>query len=175
MIPLFNTHGPDFLIKVRDAHPSDAKEITRVTNAAYVAEHFCLQGDRTDEADVHARMASGRFLVIEDPSDPTRLCGSVFLSMADGRGYLGTLSVDPKSQGKGIAKVLVAAVEERCRQGGCSFLDITVVNLRKELFPFYAKLGFNPSAILPFPRPAKMLQPLHLIQMTKPLRAIEDL
>lgn len=146
-----------------------------MTNEAYVVEHFCLQGDRTDDADVRARMETGRFLVIEDATDQSILRGSVFMSMADGRGYLGTLSVDPKFQGKGIAKALVTAVEDQCREAGCNFLDITVVNLRKELFPFYMKLGFTASAVLPFPRPVKVLQPLHLVQMTKPLGAAEDL
>ena len=160
---------------VRAAGPSDVAEIVRVTNAAYVVEQFCLQGERTDAADVRQRMDGGQFLVIGDPAAPSTLRGSVYVSMQDGRGYLGTLAVDPQCQGLGLAKALVAAVAERCRLAGCAFLDITVVNLRKELFPFYARFGFFPSAVLPFPRRGKVLQPLHLVQMTKPLRAAEEL
>lgn len=160
---------------IRTASPSDAAEIVRVTNRAYVAEHFCLKGDRTDAVDVSSRMASGRFLVIDDPQREGALRGLVYLSVAEDRGYLGTLSVDPDFQGMGLAKALITEVEHQCRLAGCRFLDITVVNLRKELFPFYAKLGFYASAVLPFPRPEKMLQPMHLVQMTKPLRAAEHL
>jgi len=158
---------------VRNAQPSDSAEIVRVTNRAYAVERFCLEGERTDEADVSSRMAGGRFLVVETPEGPGTLAGAVYLSIAEGRGYMGTLAVDPGFQGKGVAKALVLAVEDRCVLEGCQFLDITVVNLRKELFPFYTRMGFAATAVLPFPRPARILQPLHLVQMTKPLRATE--
>lgn len=169
------TRAPQFAFEPRIARPSDIPEIVRVTNCAYVVEHFCLQGDRTDAEDVRARMATGQFLVVEDPADRSILRGVVLLSIQDGRGYLGTLSVDPPFQGKGLARVLVAAVEAECRSAGCDFLDLTVINLRRELFPFYGRLGFSPTAVLPFPRPAKVLQPLHLVQMTKALRPAEEL
>ena len=160
---------------IRIAGASDVDEMVRVTNRAYVVEHFCLQGDRTDAADVTSRMRMGRFLIIDDPQREGALRALVFLSIEADRGYLGTLSVDPAHQGSGLAKALVHAVEEHCRLEGCRFLDISVVNLRRELFPFYTKLGFAPVAILPFPRPEKALEPLHLIQMTKALCAVEDL
>jgi GNAT superfamily N-acetyltransferase len=160
---------------IRVASGSDLDEIVRITNRAYEVEHFCLKGDRTDVADVASRQRVGRFLVMDDPQRKDSLCALVFLSIEADRGYLGTLSVDPSCQGTGLARALVAAVEDLCRAEGCRFLDISVVNLRRELFPFYAKLGFAPMAILPFPRPEKILQPLHLVQMTKALHAVEDL
>jgi GNAT superfamily N-acetyltransferase len=168
-----DTHSTGPTIRV--ALASDVDEIVRVTNLAYEVERFCLQGDRTDAADVVSQMRLGRFLVIDGTQRLRTLRASVFLSIEADRGYLGTLSVDPSCQGAGFARALVAAVEDHCRAEGCLFLDISVVNLRKELFPFYAKLGFAPMAILPFPRPEKVLRPLHLVQMTKPLFTIEDL
>jgi ribosomal protein S18 acetylase RimI-like enzyme len=155
------------MASIRPAWPDDLPEIVRVTNLAYEVEAFCLRGARTDEADVEARMGEGLFLVCEEA--PGRLLGSVFLSMAEGRGYLGTLAVDPACQGQGLAQRLVAAVEAECRAAGCRHLDLSVVNLRRELFPFYAKLGFLPTARLPFPRQEKVITPLHLVQMTKAL------
>ncbi|GLH71996.1 hypothetical protein GETHLI_04980 [Geothrix limicola] len=159
----------------RVAGPSDIDEIVRVTNRAYVAEQFCLKGDRTDAADVSTRMREGRFLVIDDPAQKGKLWGLVYAAVSGNRGYLGTLSVDPAFQGQGLSKALVSAVEDHCRRAECLFLDITVVHLRKDLFPFYTKLGFAPMDVLPFPRPEKMLQPLHLVQMTKPLHPLEAL
>lgn len=166
---------PDALPPIRTASAVDVAEIVRVTNQAYVVEHFCLRGDRTDTPDVASRMRLGRFLVIDVPGQIGTLSALVYLSIEADRGYLGTLSVDPAFQRQGLAKALVLAVEERCRQEGCRFLDISVVNLRKDLFPFYLRLGFTPVAILPFPRPEKALRPLHLVQMTKALLAPEDL
>jgi GNAT superfamily N-acetyltransferase len=154
---------------IRLASLADIPEIVRVTNMAYVVERFCIQGNRTDAMDVQSHMKGGRFLVIEDPSRAGTLVGSVYLAITAERGYLGILAVDPGHQGTGLAKALVTAVEALCREAGCSVLDIAVVNLRQELFPFYEKLGFVPTGTLPFPQPDKVLRPLHLIQMTKTL------
>lgn len=160
--------------EIRVADASDIGAIVRVTNRAYEVEQFCLRGARTDEADVLALMQGGQFLVIEDAAGQIPLRGSVYLSITGNRGYLGILSVDPSCQGAGLARALVTAVEERCRRAGCEFLDLSVVNLRQELFPFYARLGFTETGTQPFPRPEKILRPLHLVQMTKPLSAGRD-
>lgn len=160
--------------RIREAGPADIPEIVRVTNQAYVVEQFCIQGQRTDADDVQARMESGRFLVVEDEAGRSTLCGSVYLAITDERGYLGTLAVDPIHLGTGLAKALVVAVEVRCRLAGCTQLDLSVVNLREELFPFYARLGFVPTATLPFPQPDKALRPLHLVQMSKTLHPTQE-
>lgn len=153
----------------REGRPSDIPEIVRVTNLAYAVEAFCIKGLRTDQGDVTDRMATGTFLVVEEPRHPSRLVGLVYLSLSPDRGYLGTLAVDPDWQGSGLSRLLVDAVEARCRQACVRFLDLTVVNLRKELFPFYRKLGFAPTGVIPFPLPSKLILPCHLVQMTKAL------
>ena len=153
----------------REGQPSDIPEIVRVTNLAYAVEAFCIKGQRTDQGDVADRMATGTFLVVEDRRNPGRILGLVYLSLSPDRGYLGTLAVDPELQGSGLSRILVAAVEDRCRQECVRFLDLTVVNLRKELFPFYRKLGFAPTGVIPFPLPSKLILPCHLVQMTKAL------
>ena len=68
----------------------------------------------------------------------------------------------------------MVAVEAHCREAGCTHLDLSVVNLRRELFPYYAKLGFLPTAVLPFPREEKVITPLHLVQMSKALWPREE-
>jgi len=42
--------------------------------------------------------------------------------------------------------------------------------VRENLFGYYEKLGFTPYGVVPFPVPEKARMPLHLVQMTKPLR-----
>ena len=166
MTPQIN---PATISRMRIADIGDSNAIVVVTNRAFVCEQFCVTGDRTDAADIRDRFATGIFFVLDDPSDRSRLQGSVFCSVEDSRGYLGLLSVDPDAQGQGHSRILVAAVEQHCRQLGCNFLDITVVNARNDLFPFYAKLGFAAFDVLPFPVPERALQPLQLVKMTKPL------
>ena len=83
--------------------------------------------------------------------------------------------MNPAFQGQGLSRLLMAEGEDRCRAAGCKFLDLTVVNLRLDLFPFYAKMGYAPSGTLPFPRPTKIRQACHLIEFTKPLRPTAEL
>ena len=154
---------------IRNAGIEDLNAIVIVTNRAFVSEAFCVTGDRTDATDIRHRFVTGSFFVIDDPADRTRLLGSVFCSVENSRGYLGLLSVDPDAQGQGLSRTLVAAVEQHCRHRGCNFLDITVVNARDDLFPFYAKLDFAAFDVLPFPVPERARQPLHLVKMTKRL------
>lgn len=153
----------------RPATAADIAEIVRVTNLAYLKEAFCIRGDRTDFADIAQRREAGTFLVIDDPADPTRLVGSVYTQALGPRGYLGMLAVAPDMQGRGISRILVAAAEHFCRSAGCSFLDLTVVNVRTELFTFYARLGFAAVDVAAYPLPDRMIQPIHLVRMTKAL------
>jgi GNAT superfamily N-acetyltransferase len=152
---------------MREATALDIPEIVRITNHAYVVEAFCLQGDRTDPAGVAELMESGRFLVL--PGEEGRLKGSVFLKPEGERWYLGLLAVAPECQKQGIGGAVMKAAEAYCRERGGRFLDLTVVNLRKELFAFYGRLGFHPYDVKPFPRPSKMIVPIHLVAMTKAL------
>lgn len=157
---------------IRTASSADLHAIVRVINVAFLSEAFCVAGDRTDADDIRARFATGIFFVIDDPSERTRLLGSVFCSVEHSRGYLGLLSVDPDARGQGLSRLLLATVEQHCREAGCNFLDITVVNAREDLFPFYARLGFAGYGVLPFPVPERARQPLQLVKMTKPLVAL---
>ena len=156
---------------VRPATIEDLDAIVTITNRAFLCEQFCVTGDRTDAADIGQLFAIGKFFVVDDPANPHRLLGSVFGSIENSRGYLGLLSVDPDAQAQGHARLLVAAVEQYCRAAGCNFLDITVVNMRDELFPFYAKLGFSAFDLVPFPVPERARMPLQLVKMTKALLA----
>ena len=156
---------------VRTASIADLNAIVQVINLAFLSEAFCVTGDRTDADDIRPRFAAGIFFVIDNPADPARLHGAVFCSVANSRGYLGLLSVHPDAQDQGHARTLVTAVEQHCREAGCNFLDITVVNVRENLFPFYARLGFAAFDVLPFPVPERARQPLQLVKMTKPLVA----
>ncbi len=160
---------------IRTANIADLHAIVHVINVAFLSEAFCVTGDRTDADDIRARFATGIFFVIDDPSDRTHLLGSVFCSVEHSRGYLGLLSVDPAARGEGLSRLLLTTVEQHCREAGCNFLDITVVNAREDLFPFYGKLGFAGCDVLPFPVPERALQPLQLVKMTKPLVALTQM
>ena len=160
----------------RPATADDAPAIVRVVNRAYRVEDFFVTGDRTTGDDVRARMATpgGCFLVVDDDAagaDPGALAAAVYVKLRGTRGYLGMLAVDPERQRRGLGRALVAAAEARCRAAGCRFLDIDVVNVRRELPAFYASLGFAPYDLAPFPEPARLRREAWVVLMTKPLIA----
>jgi GNAT superfamily N-acetyltransferase len=144
--------------------------LTRLINTAYRVEAFFIHGDRTHEQEVQRWIESPGcgFLLLETP-DPPGIIGAVYVETRPIGGYFGLLSVDPDAQGKGFGRLLVEAAESHCKAAGCSELEITVVNLRTELPPFYAKFGFQDAGTIPFPAPHKLTQPVHLVVMRKSL------
>jgi GNAT superfamily N-acetyltransferase len=79
------------------------------------------------------------------------------------------LSIDPEHQGRGLARLLIDAVESRSRAAGCPRMKIHIVNLREELPPFYRRLGYVETGTLPFPILEETTRPCHFIVMTKAL------
>jgi hypothetical protein len=63
----------------------------------------------------------------------------------------------------------MAAAENRCRENGCRYVDLNIVNLREELPGFYRSLGYSETGTAPFPSDVTTKQPCHFIQMSKPL------
>lgn len=156
----------------RHATGEDIPELVRIINSAYRVEDFFVDGDRTNEADIAAQMAEPnvRFLVVDAP-DSGALAAAVVVDVHADRGHFAMLSVDPPFQGRGLARILLSAVEDHCRAAGCDALDIEVVNLREELPAFYAAMGFEPVDTAPFPARAKLRRDAHLVLMTKRLNA----
>jgi GNAT superfamily N-acetyltransferase len=152
------------------ARPADVPALVRLINAAYRVEDFFINGDRTNERDVRARLAmpGAAFLVIDGPAAGD-LAGAVYVEIRGTRGYFGLLSVDPGRQKQGLGRALVEAAEAHCRGAGCRDMDIDVVNLRQELPAFYSGLGYIAAGTTPFPDRAKLTREAHLVVMTKPL------
>jgi ribosomal protein S18 acetylase RimI-like enzyme len=146
----------------------------RVVNLAYRVEDFFIDGTRTDEVDITARISSeGACFIVIDSPDRESLLAAVWVEVHDGRGHFALLSVDPAQQGKGLGRILVDAVEKHCLSAGCRHLDLEVVDLRLELPAFYSRLGFVTAGTAPFPDTSKLRRDAHLILMTKQLAATE--
>jgi len=156
-------------MKIRVAESRDAAAAAKLISLAYRVEDFFKIGDRTDEADVLARMKKAAFLLLED--DEGALAGCVYVAIREDTGYFGMLSIDPARQGQGLGSNLIAAAENYCRERGCQTMELEVVNLRTELPPFYARFGYAPSGTRPFPDTEFAILPCHFIVMTKPLQA----
>jgi GNAT superfamily N-acetyltransferase len=93
------------------------------------------------------------------------LQASFYAEQRGERGYLGLLSVAPQRQRSGIGARLITAAEEHCRSAGCRFMDLTFVNVRKELPRYYHRLGYVKNGT--FPADQNVNIPVHLIRMSK--------
>lgn len=142
-------------MRIQYACDYDLTAISRIVNAAFEVETF-LEGPRTHEEALRMMMEKGRFIIAKDPAD--RVVASVYTELRGERGYFGMLAVDPSQQGIGMGKVLVQAAEDHCRAHGCRHIDIDVLTLRPELFPFYRKLGYMEVRTAEF-HPSRPLKP----------------
>src|SRR6266496_5573929 len=163
-----STNARGSAISVRIAGREDTARITTIINSAFLeAEGFFVETNRIDLKNVHDFLETGNFLLAE--SDGT-VHGCVYVEPRDDRAYLGLLAVDPALQHSGLGSVLMNAAEEYCRGLGASFMDIKIVNLRRELPAFYQKRGYVKTGTSPFPQDVQTKLPCHFVEMSKPLR-----
>jgi GNAT superfamily N-acetyltransferase len=153
---------------IRFAEEPDLPNLMALINQAFLVETFFIQGNRLSPEDTQAYFQKGRYLLAEENNS---LAGVIYVELRGDRAYFGLLSVDPTRQKSGLGRRLIAAAEEFAREMGARHMDITVVNLRTELPPFYRKLGYTEDGTEPV-RPdmiPRLLQPCHFLRMTKPL------
>jgi predicted N-acetyltransferase YhbS len=172
MCSLTRRSSSDSNASIRVATAADVASIISVTNAAFAVEAF-LEGTRTDERRLTAMLQQGSMLVAEDY--PGHIVASVYVQVRaevrGTRGYFGMLAVDPQQQGRNLGRAIVHAAEDYCRKQGCEAMDITVLNQRPELLPFYEKLGYTATGTEEFhpSQPVKAGIECHCIVMTKML------
>lgn len=160
---------PPHNVSIRRATRTDLPAIVSLVNEAFRVESFFLDGDRTNLPDVTQRFDLGEYLLAESPEG--QLLGCVYFEKRNDRAYFGMLSVEPVLKGTGLGRLLIETVEDHARKHGCIGMDITVVNLRTELPPYYRRFGYEISGELPPPEPmrARSKVPCHLVKMSKSL------
>ena len=136
-------------------------------NAAFrKAEGYIIDRDRVDLEVVDSLLAKGEFLVAEEES---ALAGCVYLEFRAERAYLGLLSVDPARQKAGIGSMLMREAELRCAKVGCRFMDLRIIDLRRDNHAFYKRRGYVETGTEPFPSDLDTKLPCHFVNMSKPL------
>jgi predicted N-acetyltransferase YhbS len=112
---------------------------------------IAILGHRADAADLPARIAGveaapGLVLVAVDQGEVLGMVSVqrlVLIHRTTPVAFLSTLSVQEKSRRSGIARALVAAVEEQARGWGCETVELTSRNDRQEAHRFWEALGFE--------------------------------
>ena len=150
---------------LRQASAADTDTLVTLINRAYEVEKFFVDGDRISPTQVTDLLSRGIFLMAEDDGAPA---ACVYVEIQGERGYFGLLAVDPGRQGHGWGRTMVDAAEQHARAAGCTVMDISVVNLRTELPPFYHRLGYAQTGTAPF-TDQRATQPCHFVLMSKPI------
>jgi GNAT superfamily N-acetyltransferase len=162
-------------LQARVAEIRDAEAIVSVINAAFrQAESFLIDRDRIDLETVRELLRTGIFLVEDKAANNTAddldaLCGCVYVELRGERSYLGLLSVDPQHQKSGLGSKLMDAAEDYSAKAGSRFMDLQIVNLRKELPDFYHRRGYIETGTAPFPPDLNPKLACHFVKMSKPL------
>lgn len=156
-------------VSIRLATRADIPSVVSLVNRAFEVELFFLNGDRTNTDNVTEMMVKGEYLLAESPEG--HIVGCVYFEKRGERAYFGMLSVEPALKGVGLGRLLIETVENHARKHGCVAMDITVVNLRTELPPYYRRFGYEISGELPPPElmVARSKVPCHLVRMSKSL------
>jgi ribosomal protein S18 acetylase RimI-like enzyme len=136
---------------ITPASIKDSRALNILVNSAYrgdesrkgwTTEADLLDGTRINEAALQEliQKPDTTFLKYEESGV---LLGCVELRIEGSKLYLGTLSVNPTNQNKGIGKKLLQAGEEYARQVGCSAIKMTVIDGRQTLIDWYVRHGYS--------------------------------
>ena len=154
-------------LHIRVAKPEEAERLVPLINAAFVkAEGYIIDRDRVDLELIQSLLAKGEFLIAEDGA---ALAGCVYLERRGDRAYLGLLSVAPERQKSGIGSMLMREAEQRCAKAGCRFMDLRIIDLRKDNHAFYKRRGYVETGTEPFRPDLETKLPCHFVNMSKPL------
>jgi GNAT superfamily N-acetyltransferase len=160
-----SSSGTDAL-HIRPAVLADAESLATLINSAFRVEQPFIDGERINPEGVRAYMQKGKFLLAEDAAG---LTGCVYVELRGDRGYLGLLGVEPRRQGTGLGRKLMAAAEDFFRQACCVAVDLRVVSARAPLPSFYRHLGYLETGTAPFAPDVPAKVPCQYILMSKTL------
>ena len=154
-------------MQIRVVRSAEAHRLVPLINSAFQrVESFIIDRARVDLGLVQSLFTKGEFLVAEEDG---ALAGCVYLELRGERAYLGLLSVDPARQKAGVGSMLMRESEQRCARAGCRFMDLRIINLRKDNHAFYKRRGYVENGTEPFPSDLTTKVPCHFVTMSKPL------
>ncbi len=136
---------------IQAATPTDLPALHALVERAYrgdsakvgwTHEADLLGGQRTDLAALQEMIADPDQHLLLAVADGA-LVGCVSVARkANGRGYLGLLTVEPDQQAAGLGRRLIAAAEDCGRGFGAAVMEMTVIASRCELIAYYERRGY---------------------------------
>ena len=77
-----------------------------------------------------------------------RLLATVMAGYDGHRGWVNYLAVDPASRRLGLARSMMAAVEERLRRLGCAKINLQIRSDNRDAIAFYQRIGFGEDTVV---------------------------
>ena len=165
---------------ISKANFNDIPELLSLVNGAYrgdyakkgwTTEADLIDGIRTDAEALSETISKPGAVILKYTNNENKLMGCVYLQQQGTSIYLGMLTVDPKTQGKGIGKILLSASESFAKEHHFSVIIMRVISIRKELIDWYVRHGYSATnKTEPFPTDNRFgipKQPLEFILLEK--------
>lgn len=99
--------------------------------------------DPNKDIDRKLKVGAELFLVGEQDG---RVVATVMGGYEGHRGWVNYLAVDPECQRQGLARAMMAALEERLRALGCPKINLQVRETNASVLAFYEALGYRVDA-----------------------------
>lgn len=155
----FNNDG--VTLALREAQPEDTPSLAALVNRAYrgessrdgwTTEADLLGGLRIDETWLNTILNDPDSMVLLARKEG-KIIASIHASRDGSRAHFGLFAVEPRLQGTGIGKALLAFAEsEVIRRWGVTKGVMEVITHREELIAFYGRQGYKKSGtVVPFP------------------------
>ena len=137
---------PALLQLVTDAYRGEASRV------GWTTEADLLEGNRIDAQGLEADLSRARSVILV-ATDGTMPVACAHVADDDGVGYFGMFAVQPRLQGLGIGKRLLAEAERLARdEWDLVVMRMTVIDVRVDLMAFYERHGYRRTGIhKPFP------------------------
>jgi len=154
--------------RFRAARSADVGVIVALVESAYrgdssrkgwTTEADFLDGQRTDPHGVNALIGKADNLILlaerppMSPGQAGELLACCHLEKQGDACYFGMFAVDPRLQGGGVGKHMMAEAERiAAQEWKCTQMEMTVISIRNELVAWYERRGYRRSGVFkPFP------------------------
>ena len=165
-------------VSIHPAAAADLPALHRVIERAYrgdsaklgwTHEADLLFDTRTDMATLEAIVTDPRQVLLMLSEEATPLGCVNVADKGGGVAYLGLLCIEPTRQGEHLGRDLISAAESHARDAcGCTTMEMTVIEQRRELIAYYQRRGWRVSGEKR-DFPIKLDPPFFMEVLVKPL------
>ena len=156
-------------IRIEIATIESAREVMKCTNDAFMADSFFKKEEfhqrfTISDVEEHMRNSNSLFLIASSEAEPGRIVGSILMNWTSSIsnnfetfvGHFSAVSVPPAFAKRGIGKKLVQTAEQKLLEISTKstlpskvVMEMGVINLREDLFPWYESQGYSKHERLP--------------------------